>query len=192
MQDQKVNGDQIEQCVKDARQPEAYIQNHTEHALGKQIGHASSAKCRHDAQTREEQQMLLGRYESFVQRLRLAEHKQGRLEAAIRAAEDLPDLETLPEDTAEVPKKKGKKPSKAKAGPSSDDRRPCGFDESLLTDALATEGREVPDMANPDTQSQSICMQPKRKCTRHIGWQKVRSVALEMEQTSLVCSHTTP
>jgi COMPASS component SPP1 len=188
MQERQVEDDQIMQYVKDARQPEAYIQDHTTHTQGERIGCASAAKSRQDAQLREDQQILLERRDLLAERLRLAEHKIGLLDAAIKAAEALPDLEVLPEDTADAPKKKGKKPSKAKPGPSAEDRRPCGFDESLLVDTMEAADDDRTDAPGSDVQLRSVCVQPKRKCTRHTGWQKVRGVALEMEQTSLVCN----
>ena len=188
MEERQVEDDQIMQYVKDARQPEAYIQDHTTHTQGERIGCASAAKSRQDAQLREDQQILLERRDLLAERLRLAEHKIGLLDPAIKAAEALPDLEVLPEDTADAPKKKGKKPSKAKPGPSAEDRRPCGFDESLLVDTMEAADDDRTDAPGSDVQLRSVCVQPKRKCTRHTGWQKVRGVALEMEQTSLVCN----
>ena len=168
MQDRGMDVDQIEDHVKNACQPEAYIQDHA-NASGKRIECAASALHRRNADALEEQSLLHERKQALEHRVRVAEDKQTVLENALRLTEELPDLEVLPEEAMEVSKKKGKKTTKAKSGNLADERRPCGFNAVILSDDSAADNTANMTILRETAGRQTICLEPRRKCARHTG-----------------------
>lgn len=181
MTDRGVEEDQVMDYVRDATQPEAYIQDHADPSAAERIECASSAMRRRNAETQEDRSTLHDRQDDLAQRLRIAEYGQSLLEEAIRVSEALPDLDPAPEEAVDPSKKKAKKGPKAKNGNLVDERRPCGFDDRLS--AQAPNAGELDRISIP-TQHQ-VCLEPRRKCARHAGSVEAGSAQVQKSDTRI-------
>jgi hypothetical protein len=157
------------EAVKDARQPEAYTIHHVSPLEDKRVEFAASALREERAVKFVEMEVLRTRNEVLEQRLRLVATQLAALAEATQKADQLPDIELVEEIMTDEPgKKKGKKGNKAKPGSSADDRRPCAFDERLLT-ARSVDNHTDVTMADSEDDMTFICTVAKRKCSRHLG-----------------------
>lgn len=143
-------------------------------------------------QTTEQQRLALERQLTYIeQRLRY-------LQRAIQRSEDLVTAYIAANPVASSKTKKSKSKTGQSSAASSD--APCGFDVRLVWDdkdfqawvdseagrdlmnAGANEGGEVPQ---DEEEEGLVCLNSRRKCDRHTGWQKTKEADYEVEKAGL-------
>ena len=106
------------------------------------------------------------------QQITVVQKRQAILQSAIARCETLVLPSMINGDDEMTGKKKR----------SGGDDRPCGWDRRLISSErviLCMADVEQEDGPQP-------CMQPRRRCDRHQGWQKTISASLEVESNQLV------
>lgn len=168
--------------------PEAYMIRHTDNSNDAKIECAVSAQTYQVSTDTAEKDILTARWKSLQQQLTTVELAQTVLERAVEHADQLvlpsnplptdgdgdATMDATPETTTSNKKTKKKT---AKKTVSEDDHRPCGFTLNL-----------VDSKSHPS----SPCMHSRRKCPKHVGWQRVRAAALDMDRANLVSLGKSP
>lgn len=133
--------------------------------------------------------------------IQLVQRRQLILEDVIARCEALPPLAGAlnGNESVAAPNSKSSKKSSSRKGGASDDR-PCGWERRLIWDDNAVLAAPEPSaLASEDQQEQGKiiepaeedgdrlpCLNPRRKCDRHAGWQKTVAALLENEAYQLV------
>lgn len=138
--------------------------------------------------------------ESVKAAIQLVQRRQQILENVVARCETLPPLAGTTNGTTEpapAASSKSSKKSSSRKGGASDDR-PCGWERRLIWDddaVLAAPEPPAPAAEEPGPDAAAVaeedadrapCLNPRRKCDRHTGWQKTVAALLENEAYQLV------